>query len=533
MQIAGVCVLWGSIQFLFNSAMSERPVKTEDFVKTLDLRRNQAIIVILLLTTAALLRLPSLTLNSLWADELWVANLVSKPFETQLAILWNETLPPLFYWLVWLWSLSFGTSEFVLRLLPALIGIVTVPIAFLLFKRLFGSFTGLAVAVLILFLPAHIYYSQELRTYSFSFLLAVLLTAALFHYLSDPSAKQRWALAATCAALFGTHYVSFFYILSVLFIGGVWIGSDWRTRLKKALSLSFTVLLLVAPFLPHFFSQSSTMKHFWPPPVSLRRVGIMMGFLFQYQISLAVIYLLLITVAMVSARAGKDKVLSSKIWAAVVLSILPISGVIGVSWISPNTSLLIPRIMLVFAPSILLLAAMGLPDKRLSTMILVLCSTLSIWWLYSSAFYVLPVKSDFRGVTQEISRLEKEHENILLISLDSRGKTFESHYGYYFDMFGVRSDILYMHGDMSEEAVLGRIRRTAILDQTNTLVVFSMHDLVLTDVLEICDKHFRKEYEKTFVSPAHFGHTFLASYCLDLTGVDEEKGSDILGIQNP
>jgi hypothetical protein len=172
-------------------------------------------------------------------------------------------------------------------------------------------------------------------------------------------------------------------------------------------------------------------------------------------------------------------------------------------------------------------------NKKLSSMLLLLCSAVSIWWLYGSGFYTVPVKSDFRGVTREISRLEKEHENLLLISLDSKGKTLESHYGYYFEMFGVESDILYMHEDVSEEAVLERIRRAGILDKTDTLIVFSMHDLFLTDVLEICDKHFQKVYEKTFVSPAHFGHTFLASYSLDLAGVDKEKGSDISGIQKP
>ena len=207
-----------------------------------------------------------------------------------------------------------------------------------------------------------------------------------------------------------------------------------------------------------------------------------------------------------------------------------------VSWISPNASLLIPRIMMVFAPPVVLLAAMGLssiPNKRLSGLLLLLCSALSIWWLYSSAFYTVPIKSDFRGVTQEISRLEKEHKNVLLISLDAPIRTFESHFRYYFEMFGVKSDILYIPENTIEGAVLGRIQRAATLDKTNTMVVFSMHDLVLTDVLEICDKHFQKEYEKIFVSPAHFGHTFLASYCLDLAAVDEKKGSDISGRQEP
>jgi len=92
--------------------------------------------------------------------------------------------------------------------------------------------------VVILFLPAHIYYSQEFRTYSFSFLLAILLTAALFHYLSDPSPKQRWALAVACAALFGAQYVSLFYIGSVLFIGGVWISIKSTRRHLQVLLIS-------------------------------------------------------------------------------------------------------------------------------------------------------------------------------------------------------------------------------------------------------------------------------------------------------
>lgn len=508
----------------------------DDFVKSLELPRNQAIIAALLLVAAALLRLPSLTLNSFWADELLTANIVLSPLDAQLSMLWRDQHPPLFYFLVYLWRLCLGSSEWVLRLMPALIGIITVPISFLLFRKQFGSFTAFAIAVLILFLPAHIYYSHELRSYSLSFLLAGMLTAMLFRYLSDPSTKHRWILAAACAALFGTHYIGLFYVLTVLFIGAMWIDSEWRIKWQKALRLNLAALALLIPFLPHFVYQWATMESYWPLPVRGRRVAIMMGFLFQYDILLAATYLCLIAVAIWSALYGKDRALSSKIWAGVVLSICPLLGVIAVSLISQNTSVLIPRIMMVFGPSVILLAAMGLScinDKRISTMVLLLCSILSIWWLYSSGFYTVPTKSDFRGATKEISQLEKERENVLLISLDRKVITYEQNYDYYFKMFGVSSDVLFMQEEMSEEEILRRIHKAAVSKKTNTLAVFSMHIPVLNDVLETCDKHFEKEYEKTFVSPAHFGHTFVASYRLDWTDVHEQKGSCISRTQNP
>jgi hypothetical protein len=65
------------------------------------------------------------------------------------------------------------------------------------------------------------------------------------------------------------------------------------------------------------------------------------------------------------------------------------------------------------------------------------------------------------------------------------------------------------------------------------MIVFSMHNPVSIDVLEISNRHFKKEYEKTFISPAHFGHTYLAAYRLDFAGVGDDKGSDISGARNP
>ena len=97
----------------------------------LSLDRRHIFVAILLLSSAAVLRLPSLTLNGSWYDELYTARVTVIPFKAMAYELWDDVHPPLFNVLVYLWRLVFGTSEFTLRMLPALVGIITALISFL------------------------------------------------------------------------------------------------------------------------------------------------------------------------------------------------------------------------------------------------------------------------------------------------------------------------------------------------------------------------------------------------------------------
>src|SRR5262245_1378672 len=106
------------------------PVRTR-----LRLESRHILLAILLLLSAAALRLPSLTLNSFWYDELYTARVTLIPFKTMVYDLLDDVHPPLFNVLVYLWSLVFGTSEFVLRMLPALFGIITALVSFFVFKK--------------------------------------------------------------------------------------------------------------------------------------------------------------------------------------------------------------------------------------------------------------------------------------------------------------------------------------------------------------------------------------------------------------
>ncbi|NLA38267.1 MAG: phospholipid carrier-dependent glycosyltransferase, partial [Methanomicrobiales archaeon] len=123
------------------------------------------------------LRFYNLGWNSLWLDE---ASTLSFARQSLIGI-WESTAggefnPPLFYWLEH-GMLAFGESEFVLRLLPALLGVLTIPVIYLVGKEFLDRNVGIIAAALLAFSPFHIFYSQEARAYApmlFFFSLALL-----------------------------------------------------------------------------------------------------------------------------------------------------------------------------------------------------------------------------------------------------------------------------------------------------------------------------------------------------------------------
>ena len=273
------------------------------------------------------------------------------------------------------------------------------------------------------------------------------------------------------------------------------------------------------PNLPHFLHKRFTMKSYWAPgygePVTYESVKGIILRLFENDTLLASLYLLLAAIAIVPVLYRKDKVLSRKVSDLSVLSTLPLAGVITVSLISPNESLLIRRIIMVFAPPIVVLAAVGLtsiPSKVFTAITLLFSSAISSWWLYSSSYYTVPTKDDFRAVTHEVARLEKDHSNIILISLD---REYEASIGfYYWKTLGVRNDVFIVPKDTTADEFLYYIQARAKTSNINRVVLFSQHHPYFRDFLELCDKHFRKVDERVFASFVP-GHTFLVSYSLN------------------
>ena len=106
----------------------------------------------LILIVAAVLRFTTLATQSLWADEGFTAKIAASSLRSAATqIPHTESTPPLFYVLLWFWAQVFGTGEAGLRSFPALCSTLTIPVVWLIGRRLVSDRVGLIAALITAF----------------------------------------------------------------------------------------------------------------------------------------------------------------------------------------------------------------------------------------------------------------------------------------------------------------------------------------------------------------------------------------------
>jgi hypothetical protein len=343
--------------------------------------------------------------------------------------------------------------------------------------------------------------------------VAIIATATFLLYFKHNSRKNCYALAATCGLLFAIHYVSIFYIFVIYILSVSGIDSSFFAKWKRSLNLSILTFSLMLFNLPHFLYKRITMTSYWPSPVTPKKAVETILFLFSDDIFLSILFLILIFIAIYYAYLYRGKFLSLKVRALIFLSIFPLCGVILVSLLSPNKTILINRIILIFSPPIIVLGAIGiscLSNRTFKISIILLYVVITTFWLYNNSYYSIPTKSDFRGVAKEISKIERKNGKVVLISLDN---TKMKRHKYYFDMYAVKSDIVIIDKYKTDESILTRIKNAATVNKTDKIVLFSAHILLHKHVIELCDKNYKKIFERIFTGydPKH---TFLIVYSI-------------------
>jgi uncharacterized membrane protein len=164
---------------------------------------------------AAVLRLATLDLQSLWYDEAYtpVHVLHAGLGATLHAVVHSENTPPLWYALIWVITRAFGTGALALRSLSALAGIATVPVAWAIGSELAGRRAALAAAALVAVNPLLVWYSQEARAYALFVFFAALALLGFLRALREPTRGNLalFALAAALALL--SHYFAVFLLI--------------------------------------------------------------------------------------------------------------------------------------------------------------------------------------------------------------------------------------------------------------------------------------------------------------------------------
>lgn len=174
---------------------------------------------LLITALAALLRLPTLAVESLWYDEAFTAWLSSLPLNNLIAASQGDVHPPTWYLIEWMMVHALGHNEFALRLISALAGIALVPAVWRLARNLgFDRAAQGAAALVTAVAPFAVYYSQEARAYALLYLLLTLAAVAML--------ERRWPWFILAAV--GTLYLHNLAVLGLWAL--VWVGlyRFWR-----------------------------------------------------------------------------------------------------------------------------------------------------------------------------------------------------------------------------------------------------------------------------------------------------------------
>ncbi len=148
-------------------------------------------LVLIVMLIGGALRVLLLEKNGMWLDEtfsVWVAN--HSVGEMLPWIVKVDQHPPLYYLLLHYWIALNGDTPYYARLFSALIGAGTIPVIYLIGKRLAGAVVGLIAAVLLAVSPFNIYFAQETRMYTLLAFNAAVAIYALARLLTDARAAR-------------------------------------------------------------------------------------------------------------------------------------------------------------------------------------------------------------------------------------------------------------------------------------------------------------------------------------------------------
>ncbi|MCB0115411.1 MAG: glycosyltransferase family 39 protein, partial [Caldilineaceae bacterium] len=183
---------------------------------------------------------------------------------------------PLYYLLLHFWIALGDDTTYHVRLLSALFSVATIPVIYLIGKRLANASVALAAATILAFSPYHIYYAQETRMYTLLALNAGAAIYALVRLLTGSRSRWDWAaFVVFSAATLYTHNTAVFFPLAVnLFVLGLML---FQRITKAPLSLQtppfwdwtkaqIAVLVLWTPWIFVFIQQASAVdQRFWIP----------------------------------------------------------------------------------------------------------------------------------------------------------------------------------------------------------------------------------------------------------------------------
>lgn len=260
---------------------------------------------------------------------------------------------------------NISSNDFFLRFFSVIWGILSIIMIYRLGEFIFSRKVGILSALFLSISPIHIYYSQELSSYSLSVFLALVSSYCFLKILKNPNYILSILYVLTTSAFIYTHPINFIFILTQNVFFYLFYYKDKYLR-RKWKYLQLIIFLFSLPCLGivivQFLRFSQVNIFFWIPKPSLRALlQTFMVFSLGYHASWKLQLLALAIFLFLSLKAIFYWHKKNEIFYLVFWIVFPISLIWLISQFHP---FYLHRIFLFVLPAFCLLAAAGLVKNK-------------------------------------------------------------------------------------------------------------------------------------------------------------------------
>ncbi len=228
--------------------------------------RGSAFVLAAILLLSAGLRIHDLDRLEIWVDEGNSILTARRSLSDIATVLKLDSSPPAYYFTLHYWMAVFGDSPFALRMLAVTGSVLLTGVIYTIGRRWMGTAVGLWAAFFVSASSTQIFFSQQVRMYSWLSLLALLSVWWLVRYLESGRLHHlAGCLAATAMALFTHNFALYLLVVlaAIVAVSGQLIARWWSWGISVV-----AIGVLYAPWVPTLLRQSDNANHYaWFAPL--------------------------------------------------------------------------------------------------------------------------------------------------------------------------------------------------------------------------------------------------------------------------
>lgn len=203
----------------------------------------------------------SLTRN-IWFDESYSVAIIKHSFAEICRITANDVHPPLYYFMLKIFTLIFGNDIIVMKVFSVISSILFASLGFTHIRKILGDKAGIIFTILAIFTPAMLDNADEVRMYGWAIYFVTLCGIYAYKaYISN--SNKDWILFGVFGIL--SAYTHYYALMGIAFVNlFLIIAVIRRKRVAKCFIVAISEIILYIPWIAVLLGQIINVSHgFW------------------------------------------------------------------------------------------------------------------------------------------------------------------------------------------------------------------------------------------------------------------------------